>query len=128
MRPKSMATVVVRLRSTPATVSMSVPGALRSSSVRRGRISVSEPTSVVLPAPNPPAIKILTATGAQLSPSPSAPGASQSSQAIGHLPEKPDVGRPFRAGPSDSDHPLLPKVGKQDADHGERQLQPGGQV
>ena len=64
IRPKSMATVVVRLASTPAVTSMPAPGPLSSSSVRSGSISVSAPTSVVLPTPNPPAMRILTATGA----------------------------------------------------------------
>ena len=63
MRPKSMATVVVVLFSTPAVISTCMPGSLRSSSVRSGLISVSAPTSVVLPAPNPPATRILIATG-----------------------------------------------------------------
>src|SRR5215472_12253005 len=44
MRPKSIATVVVDLSSTPQVRSTCALGALRSSSVRSGRISVTEPT------------------------------------------------------------------------------------
>ena len=63
IRPKSSATVVVRLRSTPSSRSTAAPGSLSGSSVRSGRISVSDPTRVVLPTPKPPAIRILMVTG-----------------------------------------------------------------
>jgi hypothetical protein len=63
MRPKSIATVVVALASTPVVRSTSALGSLRISSVRSGRISLTEFTSVVLPAPNPPATRILMVTG-----------------------------------------------------------------
>src|SRR6266446_4200184 len=121
IRPKSMATVVVRLPATPVIRSMSAPGADRSSSVRSGRISVSAPTSVVLPTPKPPATRILTATGAGASWS-ARRGTSQSPQAIGHLSEQPDVGEPLRAGPADSDQPAVAEIREQDADHAERQV------
>src|SRR5262245_25238376 len=58
MRPKSMATVVVvlpgtaRLSSTPSLPDVMI------ASVGSGVISETEPTSVVLPTPNPPAITI----------------------------------------------------------------------
>ena len=60
--------MVVVLRSTPSRRSSRAPGSLSGSSVRSGRISVTEPTSVVLPAPKPPAIRILMATGAAAGP------------------------------------------------------------
>ena len=63
IRPKSSATVVVVLRSTPSSRSTAAPGSLSGSSVRSGRISVSDPTSVVLPTPKPPAMRILMVTG-----------------------------------------------------------------
>ena len=63
IRPKSRATVVVVFRSTPSSRSTAAPGSLSGSSVRRGRISVSDPTSVVLPTPKPPAMRILIVTG-----------------------------------------------------------------
>src|SRR5690348_2080307 len=82
MRPKSMATVVVVFCSTPSRLSSLVPGQLSGSSVRRARISVTDPTRVVLPAPRPPATRILMPTGA-------GPGlrsyASAPPTAIGHL-------------------------------------------
>ena len=53
MRPKSMATVVVVLASTPAVSSTGRPASVSGSSVRSGRISLTAPTSVVLPTPNP---------------------------------------------------------------------------
>jgi hypothetical protein len=63
IRPKSMATVVVVLCSTPEVSSTSSPSTDRVSSVRSGSISLTAPTSVVLPAPNPPATTIFTAVG-----------------------------------------------------------------
>lgn len=63
MHPKSMATVVVVLRgvwersSTPAATSVIA------ASVVSGSISEIEPTAVVLPTPNPPAITIFTGSG-----------------------------------------------------------------
>src|SRR3569833_2096990 len=62
MRPKSIVTVVVVLPSTPERSSEpSTP--VRTSSVCNGRISLTAPTIVVLPAPKPPAIRILSAVG-----------------------------------------------------------------
>src|SRR3954469_2579218 len=62
MRPKSIVTVVVRFASTPE-VSSAPSAPVSTSSVCSGRISLTEPTMVVLPAPKPPAIRILSATG-----------------------------------------------------------------
>jgi hypothetical protein len=59
--PKTKATVVVVLSSMPDRSSMPELSSLSISSVRNGRISLTDPTMVVLPTPNPPAIKILTA-------------------------------------------------------------------
>ena len=63
IRPKSIATVVVVFRSTPLMSSMPTLRSLSGSSVRSGRISLMEPTSVVLPAPKPPAMRILAVVG-----------------------------------------------------------------
>src|SRR4051812_17170375 len=63
MRPKSMATVVVFLPSTPLMSSTGRPASVRSSSVRSGLISLTAPTRVVLPTPKPPATRILSVTG-----------------------------------------------------------------
>src|SRR4051794_12736180 len=62
IRPKSITTVVVALFSTPA-VSSPPSAAVRTSSVCSGRISETEPTKVVLPAPKPPAMRIFRASG-----------------------------------------------------------------
>src|SRR5215475_8902416 len=82
IRPKSIATVVVDFSSTPYSELTSSLRSLSVSSVRSGRISLTEPTSVVLPAPKPPAIRILMAVRAG-----SACSASRSdaSQAIDNL-------------------------------------------
>src|SRR4051812_3004841 len=61
MRPKSIATVVVTFSSTPRVSSTPTPAWVIVSSVRSGRISLTEPTRVVLPTPNPPTITIFTA-------------------------------------------------------------------
>ncbi len=63
MRPKSMATVVVVLDSTPSRLSVAALTEVSSSSVLSGSISLTAPTRVVLPTPKPPATRILTAVG-----------------------------------------------------------------
>src|ERR1700760_3869118 len=60
MRPKSSATVVWVLPSTPVTSSTPTLASVRISSVVSGGISLTAPTSVVLPVPKPPATTILT--------------------------------------------------------------------
>src|SRR5580700_3013567 len=115
IRPKSIATVVTRLFSTPARSSNPVLTEVRSSSVHSGRTSLIAPTRVVLPAPNPPATMILnTASGG---PVPS----SESAESMQHLLEQ--IGaRPF-AGllAHDRQTALEEEVGKQHPDHAERQ-------
>src|SRR4051794_591836 len=73
MRPKSRATVVEPLRSTPVRSSTPAPTALSTSSVRSGVISLIVSTMVVLPTPKPPAMRIFVdcwptppATGSKL--------------------------------------------------------------
>jgi hypothetical protein len=63
MRPKSSATVVVCLPSTPLRSSTPTLASVRSSSVCSEGISLTELTNVVLPVPKPPATTILTAVG-----------------------------------------------------------------
>lgn len=60
-RPKSIATVVVVFPSSPASSSTPTLASVITSSVRSGAISLTEPTSVVLPTPNAPTTRILTA-------------------------------------------------------------------
>ncbi len=69
MRPKSIATVVVVLFSTPSRLSVSALMVVRSSSVLSGAISLTAPTKVVFPTPNPPATRILSAVGKGSEPS-----------------------------------------------------------
>ena len=79
MRPKSIATVVVVLPATPRRSSRPAPALDRRSSVSSGRTSLIALTSVVFPAPKPPAMRILCAasiwaSAASLTPSaPSVP-------------------------------------------------------
>src|ERR671922_1253670 len=60
IRPKSMATVVVVLSGTAAVSSTPTDSAVMSCSVVSGGISDTDPTKVVLPAPNPPATRTLS--------------------------------------------------------------------
>src|SRR5215213_9772137 len=58
IRPKSMATVVVVLPGTCRVSSTPTPADVMIASVVSGVISETEPTSVVLPTPKPPAMTI----------------------------------------------------------------------
>src|SRR4051812_24985665 len=58
IRPKSIATVVVSLPGTCRLSSTPTPADVMIASVVSGVISETEPTSVVLPTPNPPAMTI----------------------------------------------------------------------
>src|SRR3954465_13609444 len=58
MRPKSMATVVVILPGTCRLSSTPTPAEVMIASVVSGVISETDPTSAVLPTPNPPAMTI----------------------------------------------------------------------
>src|SRR5690606_40643634 len=64
MRPKSSATVVVVLPLTPSRSSTPTLAWVRYSSVRSGATSLTAPTMVVFPTPNPPGTSIFTASGA----------------------------------------------------------------
>src|SRR5262245_51829968 len=115
MRPKSIATVVVLFRSTPSRLSTQAPGPLSGSSVRSARISVTDPTSVVLPAPNPPAMRILMVTGACPG---SRPYGSEPPKPIGHLSQYSWVGQlGGRGRVMHADERPVPQVRQQDLDH-----------
>ena len=58
IRPKSIATVVVVLPGTCRVSSTPTPAEVMIASVVSGVISDTDPTSVVLPTPNPPAMTI----------------------------------------------------------------------
>src|SRR6476646_8905108 len=66
MRPKSMATVVVDLPGVWARSSTPSDSLVTSASVRRGAISETDPTRVVLPTPKPPATTIFVEAAARL--------------------------------------------------------------
>src|SRR5436190_7292883 len=117
IRPKSSATVVVVLFGMPARLSTPALDSVISSSVRSGGISLTAPTMVVLPTPNPPATRILTATASRIG--------SEVADAIQHLPHHVQIGRgrlPTRA----EDHEVqLDQVADQHLGHAERQVQFG---
>src|SRR5689334_22303467 len=120
MRPKSSATVVVDLPSTWVVSSTPTPVSVSSSSVRNGWISLTAPTSVVLPTPNPPAITILYAAGI---------GASESSYSIDDRPESVVVRqRRRRGGYAIAEQSPLGQLGEQHSDHSDGEFQPGGDV
>src|SRR5580692_7945844 len=128
IRPKSRATVVVVLRPTPLRSSRPMLAVVRASSVCSGRTSLIAPTSVVLPAPNPPATRILCAVKAgTVAAGP--PWVSERAEAIQYLLEHVVAGflvsRPLRY---HRDRPQLGQVGHQHAHHPERQCGVGGQV
>src|SRR5215472_8619034 len=121
IRPKSMATVVVVFRSTPATSSMPVPWSLSCSSVRSGRISLIVLTSVVLPTPKPPAMMILVMIGVT--------AGLEGLESIEHIPHHAQVGyRCVRGRPEHRDKPLVVQVAEQHPDHRERQVDVGCHV
>src|SRR6476661_4783927 len=66
MRPKSMATVVVDLPGVWARSSTPSDSLVTSASVRRGTISETDPTRVVLPTPKPPATTIFVEAAVRL--------------------------------------------------------------
>src|SRR5215469_15050887 len=115
IRPKSIATVVVVLAPTPLRSSCPTLALVRASSVCNGRTSLIAPTSVVLPAPNPPATRILnTASGP--------PAPSEGAEPMQYLPEQLGTG-PLIGGLmwQHGDPALNDEIGEQDADHAQRQ-------
>src|SRR5580698_2694724 len=133
MRPKSIATVVVVLPVTPRRSSRPAPALDRRSSVSSGRTSLIALTSVVFPAPKPPAMRILCAasnwaSAASLAPpAPSVP--SERAEPIEYLLNH-VVARQLDGGPVPH-HPhrlLEDQVGEQHADHAYRQCRVGGDV
>src|SRR6202161_4133321 len=94
IRPKSMATVVVVLPATPLMSSTPTLRSLSVSSVRSGRISLTALTRVVLPTPNPPAMRILAVVGGTGSPRAYLPDrAAQGGLAHTESPGDEDLGR-----------------------------------
>src|ERR1022692_2730285 len=122
IRPKSIATVVVVLLSTSVRSSKPALALVKASSVRSGRTSLIALTSVVLPAPKPPAIRILTAVSGPTA-------ASEGAEPMQHLLQQ--IGAGLVTGRSlrqYGDLALGNEVGKQDPDHAERQREVGREV
>src|SRR5215472_2798487 len=124
MRPKSIATVVVDLRSSPSRSSNSELGSLSASSVRSGRTSLTEPTRVVLPTPKPPAMRILIATGTDSR----SPVGSELAKGIGHLLQDPQIAEPDRRGRLDAHEAAFSQVSHENADDAQREVEGGRQV
>src|SRR3954471_12969577 len=138
MRPKSIATVVVVLRSeTPPASSTPTECSVIAASVERGSMSEMEPMKVVLPTAKPPATTILTTVGAVSEPGaerPSAtsvavgaePGAtSERGNAIEHTLQNTEAGR--QAGLTvgdavDTDFSLIRQVAHDDANDPDGEL------
>src|SRR5437868_7527305 len=117
-RPKSMATVVVDLLSTPFRSSTPVEASVSRSSVRSGRISLTAPTNVVLPTPKPPATRILRVCWGMSSAScGTAPKVLEAAEFIEHSHQYPGVGAVGLLGlPLLLDQAVLVQVGQQDLD------------
>src|ERR1700733_806321 len=114
IRPKSMATVVDVLPSTGSSTPM--PARLSASSVCSGCTSLTAPTSVVLPAPNPPATTILNAASTLSAET------SECTETMQHLLQQFGARLiTWAQGRHHGDPTPLDEVGQQDADHTERQ-------
>src|ERR1700754_659423 len=119
MRPKSIATVVVVLECTSDRSSMPTLFSVSCSSVRNGRISLTEPTSVVFPTPNPPATTIFTAREGSVM--------SERPESIDHILEYTlvgEMGHPRRL--PDLDQSVVEQIPQQDPHHTEGEIQVGG--
>src|SRR5580693_3596665 len=103
-------------RSCPGRSSRPMLAVVRASSVCSGRTSLSAPTSVVLPAPNPPATRVLCAVKAgTVAAGP--PWVSERAEAIQYLLEHVAGLLVSRSLPYHRDRPQLGQVGDQHAHH-----------
>src|ERR1700722_18302477 len=116
IRPKSIATVVVVFLSTPLRSSRPALALVRASSVHSGRTSLTAPTNVVLPAPNPPATRILNAASGRSGVS------SEGAESMQYLLKQVSAGL-FAGGPPwhHGHAALLDEIGHEDPDHTDRQ-------
>src|SRR5689334_25272645 len=119
MRPKSIATVVVCFDGVCARSSTPSDSLVTSASVRRGTISDTEPTRVVLPTPKPPATTILVEAAER-----EALERTESTEGPFNEVESFVVGRLLGQGGADAHVTLLHQVTQEDADHadGHREL------
>src|SRR3954452_1837640 len=138
MRPKSIATVVVVLRSdTPPASSTPTECSVIAASVLRGSMSEMEPMKVVLPTAKPPATTILTTVGATLPavPAGAATAASEGGNAIENtLQHAEGQGRGLTGVDLDrlrgvhTHDMLFGQVGHEDPNDAQRQVEQGRQL
>src|SRR5262245_7942839 len=131
MRPKSIATVVVFLRSTPDMSSIPTLSSVTSSSVRSGCVSDTVPTIVVLPTPKPPAITILTAVGSLRARTSlwARTSLSEGPESIDHRLVEPDVVHVrLRFRFLHGDEPLVEQVAQQYPHGGDREVEVPGEL
>src|SRR5690606_8882348 len=129
MRPKSMATVVVRFSGNMLKSSTLVDASVMSASVRNGSISLTAPTNVVLPTPKPPATTILTESASWSACVP--PDTSESTKPIPHPFQHAEVSGRFRGTGvgrvwvSDPHKTLGLEIGNKHTGHSERHRHDG---
>src|SRR3954447_8647521 len=138
MRPKSIATVVVVLRSeTPPTSSTPTECSVMAASVFSGSMSEMDPMKVVLPTAKPPATTILTTVGATdpAGPAGAATAASEGGNAIENtLQHAQGQGGGLTGVDLDrlrgmhADVLLVGHVGHEDPDDAEREVEQGRQL
>jgi hypothetical protein len=128
IRPKSKATVVERFPATPVRSSTSSPAFVMVSSVLSGRISLTEPTRVVLPTPKPPTTTIFSPSEAVLRSGAAdrvrSSAVSEPLESTEHLLQRVEVGQPGLArrepGVPGGDPAGLQQVAQQDLHHADR--------
>src|SRR5260370_31886474 len=99
---------------------------VRASSVRSGRISLTAPTRVVFPTPNPPATRILTAITASI---PMSVAPSERMESIDHFLEYALVGEPsHRRGRMSDDQSVVEEVAEEYPDDPQGEVELGGHL
>src|SRR3954471_22654368 len=124
MRPKSIATVVVDLAGVWARSSTPTDSLVTSASVRRGTISETDPTRVVLPTPNPPAMTIFVEAAVRLTPG-AALECAESTEGPFEKVKAFVGGGVLGQGRLHVDEPLLHEISEQDAHDTDRTLDQG---
>src|SRR3954447_20664679 len=123
MRPKSIATVVVDLEGVWARSSTPTDSLVTRASVRSGTISETDPTKVVLPTPNPPAMTIFVEAAAR--PTRGALECTESTEGPFEEVIAFVVGRVLVQGRLDVDVALLNQISQQHPDHADGTLHQG---
>src|SRR5699024_3448982 len=133
MRPKSKATMVELLFSTPCRSSILLPARVMVSSVLSGRISLTELTRVVLPTSKPPTTTILRACSAVAGRGMAGEVESEVVECNEHLLQHVRGGKGagrggLGRGVARGDLPGVDEVGQQNTYDGDRQLQVSGDL